>query len=338
MAVDLSGFLKANQYRRVKMAMTGAGLAVCLIFSSFGVACSQEKTSGVSKLSPYFPSLLICDKTDNMLIHSTHGKIDWRYELDGPILDVQRQPQEDKYLVTGGSQKVFLLRRLRKGYDILWSWEKLQDVSVVCAVAAEWGMDGNPSLILAGDARNQRLFLAEARSHGVKIRWQYKLPAPPNALHLCPDSGNFLVALKNATVKEIFFQEDRVVWELGKEQGLKNPSDAVRDPWHKTYVADAAEGDVLCFNSSRETVWKTHLPFAPGTFETISLALYKKKGKRLVMASVHFKGSEGKAQNVVYLLSMETGKVVAWSDKLERGGYPDFIKAVPDLAVYQKKQ
>jgi hypothetical protein len=313
-------------------------LVICLLFSPVNRALSQTQSPDPPKVKSYFPPLLICDKTYNMLIHSTHGKIDWKYELDGPLLDVQPQPSQDRYLVTGGSQQVFLLRKVRKGCLVLWNWGKLQDISVVCAVTAEWGMDGDPSLILAGDARNQRLFLAEARSHGVKIRWQYKLPAPPNAVHICPDNGNFLTTLKNATVKEIFFQQDKVVWELGKEQGLKNPCDAVRDPRGRTYVADAAEGNVLCFDSSKKTVWTTHLPFAPGSFENISLALYKKKGKRLVMASVHYTGAERKAQNVIYLLSLETGKVMSWSDKLERGGYPDFIKAVPDLAVYQKKQ
>jgi hypothetical protein len=308
------------------------------MFIPLNQSYSQANTSESPKLSPYFPPLLICEKTYNMLIHSTRGKIDWKYELDGPLLDVQPQPSPDRYLVTGGAKQVFLLRKVLKGCLVIWDWGKLRDVSVVCATAAEWGMDGNPSLVLAGDARNQRLFLAEAKTHSAKIRWQYKLPAPPNAVHICPDSGNFLVTLKNGTVKEIFFQEDRVVWDLGKEQGLQNPCDAVRDPWRKTYVADAAEGNVLCFNSSKELIWKTHLPFAPGSFENISLALYKKKGKRLVMASVHFAGSEGKGQNVVYLLNLETGKVVAWSDKLERGGYPDFTKVVPDLAVYQKKQ
>lgn len=298
---------------------------------------AQTPVSTPPKLKSFFPSLLICEKTQNILMHVSKGKVDWKYEADGPILDVQPQHAE-RYLVAGGSKQVFYLRKVWKGCRVLWDWEKLEGISVTCAVVAAWDEDGSPSLILAGDAKNPRIFLAEAKSHGVKIRWQYKLPSVPIAVHVCPDTGNFLVTLKDGTIKEVFFQRDRVVWELGKEQGLLDPRDAVRDPWRKTYVADAAEGNVLCFDSKKNLAWQTHLPFAPGTFEHISLALYKKKGKRLVMASVHFTGAEGTAQNVIYLLSLDAGKLVSWSDHTDKGGYPDFIKAVPDLVVYQGKQ
>lgn len=307
----------------------------CALFLFFGFSVVSAQTEPPK--AP-LPSLLICGKKQNTLTHVTKGKIDWEYELDGPLLDVQPQPLADRYLVTGGSHHVSLIRKVWKGCRVLWDWEKLEGVSVQSAVAADWDPNGTPSLILAGDAQGPRLFLADAKSHSVKIRWEYKLPAEPRRVHVCPDTGNFLVVLKDSSIQEILFQEDKVVWTTGKEEGLKDIKDAVRDPWARTYIADAAEGSVLCLDPSRNLAWKTHLPFAPGACEDMALSLFKKKGKRMVMASVHFAGDGKVARDVIYLLSCETGNVLAWSDRLEKGGYPSFTKAAPDLAVYQKKE
>jgi len=273
-----------------------------------------------------------------VIAHVARGKIDWDYTLDGPLKDIQPQPLSGRYLVTGGPRQVCLIRKVWKGCRVLWDWGKLEGVSVQSAVAADWDLQGNPTLILAADAQNQRLFLAEAKSKGIKIRWDYKLPAQPLRVHLCTDSGNFLVTLKDSTVEEIYFQEDKVVWQAGKEDGLKDAVDAVRDPWANTYVADAAGGDVLCLTPQKQTTWKTHLPFAPGAFQDMALSLFRKNGKRLLLVSVHFSGKGEVAQDVLYILNPETGKVLSWSDRLEKGGYPAFFKVVPDKAEYYKKQ
>ncbi|HEY5038664.1 MAG TPA: hypothetical protein VIJ93_06280, partial [bacterium] len=208
------------------------------------------------------------------------------------------------------------------------------------AVAVDWSPNGEPSLILAADTQNQKLFLAEAKSNGVKIRWEYKLPAPPRTVHVCPDTGNFLVTLQDSTVEEIFFQEDKVAWSLGKENGLKDVRDAVRNPWAQTFVADASGGLILCFDPGKNILWKTRLPFTGDhAFEEMALSLYKKNGKRMVMASVHLSPGGGPgARDILYLLNAETGKVIAWSDRPEKGDYPALLKAVPDIAVYQKKE
>ena len=284
------------------------------------------------------PSLLICGKKQNTLTHVTRGKVDWECEWDGPVLDVQPQPVPDRYLVTGGVNQVSLIRKVWKGCRTLWDWGKLEGILVKSAVVADWDTNGNPTLVLAADILGPRLFLADAKTHSSKIRWEYKLPAEPLRVHLCPDTGNFLVVLKDSSVQEIFFQEDKVVWTTGKEEGFKDIKDAVRDPWARTYIADAAEGSLFCLDPSRNLAWKTHLPFASGACEDMALSIFKKKGKRMVMASVHFTGDGKVAQDVIYLLSCETGNVLAWSDRLEKGGYPSFTKAVPDLAVYQKKE
>lgn len=303
------------------------------VFLSFGTVLAQDEPPKAP-----LPWLLLCGKKQDTLTHVVKGKIDWEYDLDGPLLDVQPQPMTDHYLVTGGTHQVSLIRKVWKGCRVLWDWEKLEGISIQSAVAADWDANGMPTLILAGDASGPRLFLADAKSQNVKIRWEYKLPAEPLRVHICPDTGNFLVVLKDSSVQEIFFQEDKVAWSMGKEAGAKDIRDAVRDPWAKTYIADAAEGSVLCLDPSRNLAWKTHLPFAPGSFQDMTLSLFKKNGKRMVMASVHFSGTGKVAQDVIYLLSAETGNVLAWSDRLEKGGYPSFSKAVPDLAVYQKKE
>jgi hypothetical protein len=56
------------------------------------------------------------------------------------------------------------------------------------------------------------------------------------------------------------------------------------------------------------------------------------------MTAVHFAGNGEVSRNVIYLLNCETGKVVDWNDHDEKGGYPSFLKAMPDKADYYKKQ
>ncbi|HUO58732.1 MAG TPA: hypothetical protein VMV05_11210 [bacterium] len=279
------------------------------------------------------PGLLFCHRDKNILSRiNSKGKADWDYEADGPLVDVQPQPS-GQYLVTGGPQKVFLLQRVWRGFQVPWGWEKLEGVSIRCVVGSNWDDTGNPTLVLAADAKNSRVFLADAKSRDPKIRWEFKLPSPPLVVRVCPDSNNFLVLLENSTVEEIQYQEDKVVWSMGKEDGLVDVRDAIRGPWGHTFVAEGKEGLILCFDPGKKLVWKTHLPFAPSpAFQEITLTTYKKKKKRTLMAAVHW--GEGPARNVLYLLNAETGKVMGWSDKPQKGSYPDFRKAVPDLAPY----
>ncbi len=323
--------LTAHRPRLVRKSTTLVG---ALLFLLNGPGHGQMEQAKPKSL---LPPLLICEKGKNRLTHvNSHGKLDWDYDLEGPPLDVQPQPS-GHFLVTGGPQQVFLLRKVWKGCRVLWDWEGLEGISIQSAVATEWDQDGDPSLVLAADSLGQRLVLAEAKKKGTKIRWEYKLPAPALMVRVCPDSNNFLVLLNDSTLEEILYQEDKVVWSLGKEDGLKYVRDAVRGPWGQTYVADGAEGLLLCFDPRKKTVWKTHLPFAPSaSFQDITLSLYKKNGKRLLMAAVHWAGGSG-AQDVIYLLNAETGKVISWSDRPEKGSYPSFHKAVPDLPLYGHK-
>ena len=305
------------------------------IFVFFQPVLAQTKAPSPQTL---LPDLILCGKKHNSLFHIRRGKMNWDYSLDGPLKDVQPQPQVGTYLVTGASQQVALIQKIWKGCKIIWDWSDFEGIAVESAVVANWDEKDNPALVLAADSLNERLFLADAKSKDPKIRWEYKLTAPPRRVHLCTDSGNFLVTLKNSTVEEVYFQEDKVVFTLGPADGLKDARDAVRDPWANTYVADAAQGDVLSFGPKKQVNWKTHLPFAPGPIGEMSLALFRKEHKRLVMAAVHFTGKEDVSHNVIYILNSETGKVLAWNDHDEKGGYPAFSKAAPDAASYYKKQ
>jgi hypothetical protein len=309
-------------------------LSGLLIFSScFSTAFPQTDTA---KSGSLFPHLLLCDKAKNRILHVARGKVTWDYSLDGPLLDVQPQPLVERYLVTGGTQKVFLLRKVWKGCRVIWDWSQMEGVSIPSAVAVDWDPKGEPDLILAADAAGDRIFLADAKSKNVKVRWEYKLPAAPLRVRVCPDSNNFLVLLKDSTVEEIQYQEDKVVWSLGPEAGLKGVCDAVRGPWGHTYVAETSTGDVACFDHLKNPVWRLHLPFAPAhSFQNASLSLYKKKGKRTLMVAAHWEEVGGR--NVIYLLNAETGKVMEWSDRSGKSGYPPLLMAVPDLATYERK-
>jgi hypothetical protein len=300
------------------------------LFCLFLAAPSWTETS--SKIP--IPSLLLCEKNKNAVAHVVHNRLDWAYQLDGPLRDVQPQP-DDTFLVTGGSAQVSLVRRVWKSFQVVWDWKKLDSGLVESAVAADWDDAGHPSLILAADSKAPRIFLAEAKSNGVKIRWEYKLPSVPRTVHLCPDSGNFLVIFKNSTVQEIDYQNNDSVWSLGPNDGFKNIRDVTRDPWARTYVADAAKDSITCLDPHKKLVWETRLSFAPGAFEDMALTLFRKNNQRLLLASVHFTGAGG---NGVYLLDTETGKILNWNNRLEKGFYPDFFKATLNQAFYYQKQ
>ncbi len=316
----------------------GGGLGVFFIVLILFSFCTPLFADS-DKPKNYFPPLLLCEKKHNLLVHVTsHGKRDWDWALDGPLLDVQAQPS-GYFLVTGGTKKVSLVRKAWKGCRTIWDWSELGDIAPESAVAVDWDGNGNPSLVAAADTPHSRLIMSEGKSKGIKIRWEYKLPSPPMKVQICPDSNNLLVVLKDSTVEEVQYQEDKVVWSMGKADGFKDVCDAARGPWGHTYVAERAEGDILCFDPHKNKVWQTHLPFAPShSFEVASLSVFKKQGKRMVMAFAHYTGSGSSAQDIVYLLNAETGKVVAWNSKTDKGGYPACLKAVPDLGGSLRKQ
>jgi len=275
------------------------------------------------KVSELFPSLLLCQGGRNSLAHIQGIKADWEYLADGPILDAQPQAK-GRYLVVGGNSKVFLIRPTIRGYRKVWDWSLVEGVQVVSAVAVDWDLKGNPSLILAADSSQNRIFLSEAKSQGVKIRWEYKLPATPLSVRLCPDSGNFLVTLSDSTIEEIFYQKDQVVWAVGKEEGLQKARDAARGSEGWTFVADGAGGMVYCFDHEKKALWKTRLPFIPAC-DDLTVSPYRKNGKKLLLVTAH-----AGSKNILYLLSVESGKLLGWEDSPGKANAA-LLRAVPDM-------
>ncbi|HTC19889.1 MAG TPA: hypothetical protein VK859_03520, partial [bacterium] len=65
----------------------GIGFLFSLLLA-FGFA--QEKAPAAKS---FLPDLVLCGKKHNSLFHIRHGKMDWDEAFDGPLKDVQPQPQ-----------------------------------------------------------------------------------------------------------------------------------------------------------------------------------------------------------------------------------------------------
>jgi hypothetical protein len=284
-----------------------------------------------------FPSLVLCTQRGHVA-HVLQDKIDWEYDGDGQAREIQPQPAEGRVLVVGGPRQVYLLRKVDGGLRVVWDWSGLEGVSIVSAVAADWNLKGEPSLILAGDALGKRLVLAEAKSTGVKIRWQYPLPAQPLKVRVCPDSGNFLVLLAHDALKEIQFQEDKLAWEWAAPQGSSPIQDILRGPLGNTFALQS-DGTVFCVKPDKTIGWKTRPPFQDKErrLNQGTLSIFKKKGRHWLMASIHDSRGSG-AVDILYLLDTENGKVEAFSDHMGKEVYPPLISAVPDEPFYYRKQ
>ena len=293
--------------------------------------------AGSKKLIPTFPSLVLCTQRGHV-IHILQNKINWEYDGDGQAIEIQPQPAEGRVLVAGGPRQAYLLRKVDSGLRVVWDWSGLEGVSIVSAVAADWNLKGEPSLILGADALGKRLILAEAKSTGVKIRWQYPLTVIPLRVRLCPDSGNFLVLLTDGSLQEIKFQEDKLIWQWNSAQNSTRVLDALREPQGDTFVAQA-DGTVFSLHSDKSIGWKTTLPFQNPArkLDQVFLTLFKKNGRRWLMVSAHDLKGPG-ATDILYLLDAGNGKVANLSDHLGKEIYPPIISASPDEPSYYRKE
>jgi len=304
----------------------GVLFILSFLFPPLSFAASSLKEEGL------FPAMILCQKGPDALFRVKGKKAGQEYACDGPILDVQAQAS-GRILVAGGSPKVFLLKPSARGYRKVWEWKALKGFQPASATAADWDLDGLPSLILVADKAKNRIFLAEARTHGVKIRWEYRLPSEPLSARLCPDTGNFLVACADSTVREIFFQKDREVWRVGKEEGLTQVLDAVRSPGGETFVAEASGGRIFCFSRDKKMLWKTSLPDLPGgKTETLFLSLYRVKGKGMLLAS----GSSG-GKNFIDVVDEGSGQVLGGEEALLKRGAL-LRRAVPAGPAYLERR
>jgi hypothetical protein len=293
--------------------------------------------AGLKKRTPAFPALVLCTQKGHVA-HVLQNKIDWEYDGDGLAREIQPQPAESRVLVTGGSRRVYLLRKVDSGLRVVWDWSGLEGVSIVSAAAADWNLKGEPSLILAADVLEKRLILAEAKSTGVKVRWQFPLPGQPLKVRLCPDSGNFLVLMADGALKEIQFQQDKLAWEWAAPRGSVPVQDILRGPSGETYALQA-DGTVFCLKPDKTIGWKARLPFQnkERKMGQGALSLFKKYGRRWLMVSAHDLQGPG-AVDVLYLVDPESGKVESFSDHLGKEVYPALLSAVPDEPFYYRKE
>jgi hypothetical protein len=301
-------------------------------------SASGKTLEGVKSL---WPDLLLCEQDRNALAYETHEKIKWEYKIDGPVLDVQPQPSGD-WLVTGGKGKVFLLHPTLGKRPLVssWDWSALATDPPVSAVAADWDLDGKPTLVLAADPVKSRIFLAEAKSDQPKIRWEFSLPLPPQSVRICPDSGNFLVTLRpssgkagpqDALVEEVYFQEDKVIWSLSPAEGLTDAWDAVRSPDSRTFVADGS-GQIFCFDADKNKLWETALtPAGTNQWKNISVSLFENKREQiLVLVSASGQTKSGR-KSLIYVLNSQDGQILSESDSLGTNVLPALTRAVPQI-------
>jgi hypothetical protein len=293
--------------------------------------------AGPDKKVPTLPPLVLCTQKGHVA-HVSHGGVDWEYDRDGQAKGIQTQPAVGRVLVVGGPRQVCLIRKVDSGVRVLWDWSSLEGVSIVSAVGAEWDLKGEPSLILGADALGKRLILAEAKSMGTKLRWEYALPSPPLKVKVCPDDGNFLVLLENGAVEEIQFQENKVIWQRGPSSDGGLALDLLRDPGGNTFFLQS-DGEALSIQKDLTVAWNVRLPYQDEKRKpnSGSLSLFKNKGRRWLMVSIHDGVGPG-ATDLVYLLNAENGKVVDFSDHLGKEAYPPLVSAQPAEPFYFRKE
>lgn len=307
-----------------------------ILLSSLTVFPAAAKPSAGEKAA--WPDLLLCEQDKDLLAYESHGRIKWEYKIDGPVLDVQSQPSGD-WLVTGGKGKVFLLHPTKGKRPLVssWDWSALGTAPPVSAVAADWDLNGQPTLVLAADAAQSRVFLAEAKSDQAKIRWEFTLPLPPQRVQICPDSGNFLVTLRppaghgagpeDPLVEEIYFQQDKVIWSLGRADGLTEAWDAARSPDSRTFVADGS-GRIFCFDVDKNQLWDRPLPpVGAGPWRNLSVSLFEDERERiLVLVS-----AQSGRQDRIYVLDSKNGEILDEKDSLGPIPLPALDRVAPQI-------
>jgi len=292
------------------------------------------------------PALLLCVGEDGLVRLSLKGDKAVTLFSGGDIHDVQ--PQRDgSYLVIGGTNGVTSLKRdpSTQEMSIVWSWEEMNLPCLTNAVAADWEWNGRPSLILATDCTLNRLVLAEARTREPKIRWEFKLPAPPRRAILCADTGNFLVTLDSRLtglgeppqVAEVHYKENRVGWSLDSRDGIVLAQDAVREKNGHTLVVAGKRAELYCFSMDKILIWKKPLGLTQDASHTLSLV--KSGGRTLLLAwarpkglahSTQTKPSRPQRPSGLYLVDPENGKVLAFRKIIQEGPAP--VQVVPDDA------
>lgn len=312
-------------------------LAVETAIAAPGPSARPSPTATPDLSSFDLPSLLVCDGTDGLSrldLKEGEPKVLW---AGSEVRDAQ--PQGDgSFLVTGGPAGLACLRRdPKEGWKAAWTWEQMNLPCLVNAVAVEWEWKGQPSLILASDCTLNRLVLGEARTQAPKIRWEFRLPAPPQRVSVCPDSGNFLVTLKARgagmgeppQVAEVFFREDRVGWYLDSKNGITRTQDAVRTPDGHTLVVAGKRATLYCFDIAKNLLWQKPLAATPDAHHVLSLA--KRGGKTFLLVNARpmssspapgRPASRPRKPSGLYWVDPQEGRILAFRSRIREGPAP----------------
>jgi hypothetical protein len=261
------------------------------------------------------------------------GDKDWNWTAPGNLPDVEAEP-DGSVLFAGGGGGAFLLKQTQGAWREVWNWESLgfKPGELVSVAAAQRDPYGRAELILAAEPAKSRIFLAEARSHQVKIRWEYRTALPPRHVEVCMDNGHFLVLSGDGDhggawkLEEVDFRQDKPVWILNPPASLTRPSAAVRTPSGWTVVSDIGTGRVTAFNRSSAVVWERAL--GEGALSDCPLAIEKGKGRSCVLAAAV--GMDGKT--VLYRLDAAKGTVLGRWDSHLKNGVPSPLPVLDALS------
>lgn len=256
----------------------------------------------------------------------------WTWSSTADLSSVEAE-QNGTLLFAGGPFGVFLLKEEMGVWQEAWTWETLgfKPGDITSAVAAERDPYGRVNLVLAAEPAKSRIFLAEARSHQVKIRWEFSCALPPRLARICPDTGNFLVLSGFVSkdgpwgLEEVDFRQEKVVWSLPPSSGLVRPADAIRLQSGWTVVSDLATGFVSAYDASGRKKWERALASTVhGPLAACPLALEKTKTGVSVLAEPS--GATGKA--LLYRLNALTGEIAGrWATASKNGAQVPVLPA-----------
>jgi hypothetical protein len=248
----------------------------------------------------------------------------WSWSAAGALRSVEVQG-DGTLLIAGGPSGAFLLHEVKGAWLEKWDWESLglKAGDISCAVAAEQDPYGRVNLVLAAEPGKKRIFLAEARSHQVKIRWEYPLKLPPRRVRLCPDSAHFLVLSADGTTRdawrleEVDFQTEKTVWGFSSATGPLRPDDMIRLKNGWTILSDLLSGRVAAFDKEGKKVWVQTV--AKGWTEPLAsfpLAFEKGRSQGTVLALAV--AADGKT--VLARLNAKTGeRLGSWTSASQSG-------------------
>ena len=284
--------------------------------------------------APAFPDFFSVKGTGALRLSADKG---WAWNSTGTLYGVEAEP-DGTLLFAGGPFGVFMLKDEMGVWKEAWNWETLgfRQGDIASAVAAERDPYGRVGLVLAVEPGKSRIFLAEARSHQVKIRWEFPCALPPRRASICRDTGNFLVLSGDAAqpgpwrLEEVDFQGEKIVWSLAPSSGVRQPFDAIRLSSGWTVVSDLSTGRVSAFDAASHPKWERIVANTTyGSLAACPLAFEKDKSGSFILAEPSIPG--GKAQ--MFRLNAVTGETVGHWAAAPMNGMESPIPALEALSA-----